>query len=190
MSRSTILGICTVFAFILILLATPAPYTQVQAQEGDSPLSTAPYPGSIATPTPEPTPEPKPEPSDYAKAALAYIVQRERLPLDEYVIITDDAPYYSWILQKQFQYVVIMDHKPNGPSFYLMVDVSNGEILDSIEVVQAEQATKKERYGNSPYAVQMSVSNICAYQTTAPVPLESVGGYRMHFAVLAHTAWP
>jgi Subtilase family/FG-GAP-like repeat len=147
MSRSTVLGIFTVFAFIFILLATPTPYTQVQAQEGDSPLSTAPYPGPIATPTPEPTPEPKPEPSEYAKAALAYIVQRERLPLDEYVIIAEDAPYYSWILQKQFQYVVITDQKPNGPTFYLKVDVSNGEILDSLEVVQAEQATKKERYG-------------------------------------------
>ena len=112
----------------------------------NSPLPT---PGTFSSPlpTPVPSPTPVPEPSEAAQKALAYIAQRRGISPQEMVVITDHPTVYP-SLGRKFQVVTILDTRPEGRFYSLLVDLDSGRIEEELAAIRAaEERAYLDRYG-------------------------------------------
>ena len=110
----------------------------------DSPLAT---PTPTRSVPPLPTPTPKPVPSEAAQQALAYIVQREGIPVEALVIVADHPTEYP-ASGREFQVVTLLDTRPEGQPWKLLVDLTNGRMEEDIStLLVAEARAHQARYG-------------------------------------------
>ncbi len=116
------------FAFFNSPLPTPGPF--------DSPI-----------PIPVSSPTPVPEPSEAAQKALAYIARRESIQPQDLVIITDHPTAYP-NLGRKFQVITVLDTRPGGRFYDLMVDLGDGRIEEDLATIrEAEEKVYIDRYG-------------------------------------------
>jgi len=99
------------------------------------------------SPLPTPTPTSSPRPSQFAQRALLHIAKREGIPL-EVLQVVDDHPTEYPNLGRQFQVVTILDNRPKGQVYKLLVDLRSGRVEEDISALLAEEARAHEsRYG-------------------------------------------
>lgn len=125
----------------------------------NSPLPT---PGTFSSPlpTPFPSPTPVPEPSEAAQKALAYIARRKGIPPQELVVVTDHPTVYS-NLKRKFQVVTILDTRPEGRFYSLLVDLDNGRLEEDLAAVRAaEERAYLDRYGKLEPALYRRLQEI------------------------------
>ncbi len=136
-----VLGLA-VFAFF----NRPSARTQVLSASFDSPLT---IPETFDSPLPTPTPSPTllRGPSEAAQKALHYIAQRGGISPQELVVVTDHPAVYP-NLGRKFQVVTILDIRPEGRFYSLLVDLDNGHIEEDLAAVrEAEEKVYLDRYG-------------------------------------------
>ena len=106
----------------------------------------------LATPTavfhsPLPTPTPKPALSDAARQALAYIAKREGIPGTSLDTVADHRTEYK-ALGRQFQVVTLVDRRPQGQVYKLLVDLRDGRIEEDISALMAAEGhAQQSQYG-------------------------------------------
>jgi len=125
----------------------------------NSPLPT---PGTFSSPlpTPVPSPTPVPGPSEATQKALAYIAQRRGISPQELVVITDHPTVYP-SLGRKFQVVTILDARPEGRFYSLLVDLDSGRIEEDLAAVRAaEERAYLDRYGKLEPALYRRLQEI------------------------------
>lgn len=107
----------------------------------------------LATPTPTrsvpllPTSTPEPVLSEAAQQALVYIAQREGIPVEALVIVADHPTEYP-ALGREFQVVTLLDIRPEGQPWKLLVDLTNGRMEEDISALLAAEARAHQaQYG-------------------------------------------
>ena len=94
----------------------------------------------LPTPTPQPpAPTPTPGPSQAAQVVLAYIANREGIPVDILRVIGDHPTEYP-NLGRQFQVVTALDARPQGQVYKLLVDLQSGRIEEDVSALLAAEA--------------------------------------------------
>jgi hypothetical protein len=98
--------------------------------------------------SPLPTPvSHRSSPSEAARKALAYIAQREGVPTEALAITADYSTEYP-ALGRKFQVVTLVDTRPEGQVYKLLVDLSTGRIEEDISALLAAEAQAHQtRYG-------------------------------------------
>jgi len=87
-------------------------------------------------------------PSEAAQKALTYIAQYEGIPTEVLVIVADVPTEYP-ALGQRFQVVTLMDNRPEGQVYKLLVDLSGGRVEEDISALLAAEAEARQaRYGN------------------------------------------
>ncbi len=87
------------------------------------------------------------QPSQAAQKALAYLSQREGIPLSSLVIATDHGAEYT-NTERKFQVVTLLDTRPGGKFYDLLVDLSTGNVIEDIASIwAAEDHAGAEKYG-------------------------------------------
>ncbi len=98
------------------------------------------------SPLPTPVP-PQPMPSEAAQKALAYIAKRENIPAEALTIAADHPTEYP-ALGRKFQVVTLLDNRPEGQIYKLLVDLADGRIEEDISALLAAEAQAHQaRYG-------------------------------------------
>jgi hypothetical protein len=125
-------------------------------QTGDSQLFSLAYPPPpTSPPTPYPPPgeggepmtTPQSTPSEAANLALEYITLRNNLSMETLVITADRTIHYP-SLGGAYQVLTILDTSPGGEVYKLLVDLSNGQIIEDISAVRdAEKQAYLSKYG-------------------------------------------
>ncbi len=119
--------------------ATPTqpPYPPPQA-----PTAVTPFP-TLRPSTPVPTPAP----SEAALAAQAHLAQRAGIPAAALVVVTDHSAHYP-NLDRSFQVVTLLDTRPAGRFYNLLVDLDSGQVIEDTESIwAAEEQAKAAKYG-------------------------------------------
>jgi hypothetical protein len=126
-------------ALAVIALGQTYPSVASKATLFDSPLP---------TPTPQlPIPTPTSGPSQAAQAALAYIANREGIPANVLSIVADHPTEYP-NLGRQFQVITVLDTRPQGQVYKLLVDLRSGQIEEDVSALLAAEARAHQaRYG-------------------------------------------
>lgn len=126
--------------------AYPAPHTNPNGSSDPA----SPYPPPVPTPEGEPVCRPVTwveEPSVAAQASLQYILDKESIPAECLAIIGDHPTEYVH-LGRKFQVVTLLDVRPYGDEFDLLVDLDSGEIIgDLAAMMDQEDAARFARYG-------------------------------------------
>jgi len=163
MNKRIVSNILVVFLVIVlaVLALRSLSITRVEAVSASfsSPL---PAPGSFNSPlpTPIPSPTPIPGPSVEAQKALTYIAQRESIPTQALVVVTDHATAYP-NLGRKFQVVTILDSRPGGRFYDLLVDSINGRIEEDLAAIrEAEERAYLDRYGRLEPALHKRLQEI------------------------------
>lgn len=147
----------TITISAVIALSQVHPSVASQAKLFDSPLPTPPpYPPSKTptsvpppvTATPQlPTPTPTSSPSQAAQRALTYIAKQEGIPIDALSIVADHSTEYP-NLGRQFQVVTVLDTRPQGQVYKLLVDLRSGRVEEDVSALLAAEARAHQaRYG-------------------------------------------
>jgi len=111
-------------------------------------------------PTPRPSPTPFPGPSKAAQKALAYIAQRRGISPQELVVVTDHPTVYP-NLGRKFQVVTILDTRPEGRFYNLLVDLDDGRIEEDLATIrEAEERAYLDRYGRLEPALYKRLQEI------------------------------
>ncbi|MGC8742230.1 MAG: hypothetical protein ACP5ON_11345 [Bacteroidota bacterium] len=137
--------VCVMIALAVIVLSSPTSDVVSQAKAHfESPLFYSPLP----KPTPQPVvPTPSPKPSQPAQEALLHLAKREGIPVEALQVV-DDHPTEYPNLGRQFQVVTIVDTRPQGQIYKLLVDLKSGRIEEDISgLLAAEARAYQERYG-------------------------------------------
>lgn len=130
-------------ALVIIALGQMHLDTATGATLFNSPLTTP----SLLFSSPLPTPTPKPVPSDAARKAIAHIAKREGIPIESLDIVADHRSDYP-ALGRQFQVVTMLDTRPQGQVYKLLVDLRNGRVEEDISaLLVAEARAHQSRYG-------------------------------------------
>jgi len=116
---------------VVIALGQTHPGVASRAALFDSPLPTL-------TPQP-PAPTPTPGPSQAAQGALAYIAHREGISADVLKVVADHPTEYP-NLDRQFQVVTVLDTRPQGQAYKLLVDLRSGRVEEDVSALQAAEA--------------------------------------------------
>lgn len=115
--------------------AYPAPATSVFSA----------YPPPSVSPTPAVLPAPKT--SAAAQKALEYIATREGIPV-EVLMIEDDHPTEYPSLGRKFQVVTLIDTRPDGQIYKLLVDMADNKIEENISaLLDSEAQAYESQYG-------------------------------------------
>lgn len=94
-----------------------------------------------------PTPTPISGPSQAAQTALTYIAKREGIPTDVLSIVADHPTEYP-NLGRQFQVVTILDTRPQGQVYKLLVGLRSGRVEEDVSALLAAEARAHQaRYG-------------------------------------------
>jgi subtilisin family serine protease len=101
----------------------------------------------LPTPTllPTSTPAAPPGPSAEAQKALAFIAQREAIPVERLAIVNEfrrDAA----LLGRTFQAVTILDLE-SGHFYQVLVDLNDGRVEERASIEEAEEQQYRARYG-------------------------------------------
>ena len=139
-----------------LVLFTALSINSIAAQSAASPISGLAYPPP-ATPNspvvyPPPSASPTPvtlpqKPSAEAQKALEYITKRDSIPAGA-LIIQDDHPTQYPSLGRKFQVVTLIDTRPKGQIYELLVDLANGKIEENISaLMKAEDQAYQSHYG-------------------------------------------
>lgn len=97
--------------------------------------------------SPLPAPISPPLPSEAARKALTYVAQYEGIPTEVLSIVADHPTEYP-ALGQRFQVVILMDNRPEGQVYKLLVDLSNGRVEEDIStLLAAEGEARQARYG-------------------------------------------
>lgn len=150
----------TVFTLAMTALVTIA---LAQTHPGVASRTTALFDSPLPTPTPQPpapTPPPTPGPSEAAQTALAYIANREGIPVDTLRVV-DDHPTEYPNLGRQFQVVTVLDTRPQGQVYKLLVDLQSGHIEEDISALLAAEArAHQSRYSKLQPALYQRLQNL------------------------------
>ena len=156
-------------ALAVIALGQTHPGIASRAALFDSPLPTP------TSQPPAPTPTPLPSPSQAAQVALAYIAKREGIPADLLSIVADHPTEYP-NLDRQFQVVTVLDTRPQGQIYKLLVDLRSGRIEEDISALLAAEARAHEaRYGKLQPALHERLQELNDDETL-PVAIWVVAG--------------
>lgn len=97
-----------------------------------------------------PLPTPVPSESAFSEAAqrgLAYISKRENIPIEALIVAADHLTEYP-VSGRKFQVVTLMDTRPEGQVYKLLVDLTSGQIEEDISALLAAEAQAHQaRYG-------------------------------------------
>jgi hypothetical protein len=126
---------------IVVVLSQMASSTTSRASSPDSPLPT------LTTQSPIPTPEVTPAPSQAAQMALAHIADQANIPADALEVVADHLTEDS-NSRRQFQVVTLLDTRPQGQVYKLLVDLQSGRIGEDISaLLAADDQAPQSRYG-------------------------------------------
>jgi hypothetical protein len=86
-------------------------------------------------------------PSEAARSALAYVAEREGIPVSA-LVIEDDHPTEYPASGRRFQVVTLVDERPEGEIYKLLVDLADGRIEENVSApLAAEAQAQQARYG-------------------------------------------
>jgi hypothetical protein len=126
---------------VVVVLGQIVSSTTSRASLPDSPLPT------LTTQSPVPTPEVTPSPSQAAQIASAYIAAQENIPADVLQVVADHPTEYP-NLGRRFQVVTLLDTRPQGQVYKLLVDLQSGQIGEDVSaLLAAEDQARQSRYG-------------------------------------------
>lgn len=78
---------------------------------------------------------------------MAYIAKREGIPIESLEIVADHRSDYP-ALGRQFQVVTVLDTRPQGQVYKLLVDLRDGRVEEDVSALLAAEARAHEsRYG-------------------------------------------
>lgn len=104
------------------------------------------------SPLPTPVP-PQPLPSEAAQKALEYIAKRENIPTEALTIAADHPIEYP-ALGRKLQVVTLLDDRPEGQIYKLLVDLADGRIEEDVSALLAAEAKAHQaRYGKLELAL-------------------------------------
>ncbi len=147
MKKQATLNPLLILAFVLLAgwVVTVLTQTSFASATFGSPLATPLFNSPL--PTPNPSPTPLPGPSVEAQRALAYIAQRRGIPAKDLVVVTDHPTEYP-NLGRKFQVVTVLDTRPDGRFYDLLVDLRSGYIEEDLSaLLAAEDRAYLARYG-------------------------------------------
>ncbi len=102
----------------------------------------------VVTPVPV-TPAPTQGPSEAALFALAYIAQRDNIPVES-LSIYEEYPVELPNIGRRFQMVILDDSRPEGKVYNLWVDRDTYEVIkdeDTAPILDAEERARQAKYG-------------------------------------------
>lgn len=105
----------------------------------------SPLPTPSRTPSPTSTPATPPGPSAEARKALAFIAQRERIPVEQLAIVNEfrrEAPLWG----QAFQAVTVLDLE-SGHFYQVLVNLTSGQVEERAAIEAAEAQQRRARYG-------------------------------------------
>jgi hypothetical protein len=146
LSKVFLFGISLFALLVLVghnpgLLASVATVTPTPGGLFTSPLPT---PMSL-TPQP-PAPVPTPAPSQAALAARDHLAQSQGIPVESLVIVNEQRTQYP-NLGRTFQAVKLLDIRPNGRFYALLVDLNDGKVIEDVDSIEAaEEHARVEKY--------------------------------------------
>jgi hypothetical protein len=133
--------ILAITILVVIVLGQIASNSTSRATLFESPSPT------LTTQSPVPTPEVTLGPSQAAQMALAYIAAQESIPADVLQVVTDHPTEYP-NLGRRFQVVTLLDTRPQGQVYKLLVDLQSGQIGEDVSaLLAAEDQARQSRYG-------------------------------------------
>jgi hypothetical protein len=117
--------------------------------------------GTAAVPPPESTQAPSPA----AQAALAYFAAAHDIPAETIVIAGDLFAEYPH-LQRQFRLVTLLDTRPFGKFYHLMVDLQTGEVIEDVASMDAaEQQAKISKFGKFEPALYEQLQDMAGIES-------------------------
>jgi hypothetical protein len=123
---------------------------------GSGPFQSPPGPPS----SPLPTATPQSAPSEAARKALAYIAGRKGIPSQALIVADDYSTEYP-ALGREFQVVTLLDTRPEGQIYKLLVDLADGRIEENLSSLQAAEAkSNQSRYGKLQPALYERVQTL------------------------------
>ncbi len=140
-----------------IVLLVALSINSIAAQNASSSASSSAYPPpATSTPPAYPPPSvsptpitlPPPKSSQAAQKALDYIVKRDGIPVEALTILDDRLIEYP-SLRRKLQVVTLLDTRPEGQVYKLLVDLASGRIDDDRSTsLDAEEAQAYQaKYG-------------------------------------------
>lgn len=144
-----------------VVVATALGYTNLGVSSAlglfQSPINVS----SSAFDSPLPTPVPsEPAFSEAVQRGLAYISKRENIPIEALIVAADHPTEYP-ALGRKFQVVTLMDTRPEGQVYKLLVDLTNGRIEEDISaLLSAEAQAHQARYGKLETALYERLQNL------------------------------
>ncbi|GIV89773.1 MAG: alkaline serine protease [Chloroflexus sp.] len=157
MNKQTFITVLLVLpALALSLLAFPAtlaPYTfdSPYPPPGTASPTLPPYPppqtpiSPLPTPSPILSPTPTPGPSAEAHKALAFIAQREGVPVARLVIVNEFRREAA-LLGRVFQALAVLDLE-SGRFYQVLVDLNSGQVEELAAIEEAEAQRYRAKYG-------------------------------------------
>lgn len=138
---------------LLAFPATPAPQTfdSPYPPPGTASPTLPPYPppqtpiSPLPTPSPLPSPSPTPSPSVEAHKALAFIAQREGVPVERLVIVNEFRREAA-LLGRVFQAITVLD-LDSGHFYHVLVDLNSGQVEEHAAIEEAEAQRYRAKYG-------------------------------------------
>ena len=122
------------------------PPPPVSPTSGSAPDGVGPYPPP-STPAPVPTPVPNQKLSPEAQKAVAYISEKEQID-PKFLVVDADHPTEYPNLGRRFQVVSMLDPRPGGEGYKMLVDLDTGEIItDIVSLDEEENAARFAKYG-------------------------------------------
>lgn len=108
-----------------------------------SPISA---PSALDSPLPTPVPS-EPVVSEAAQKGMTHISERENIPIEALIIAADHLTEYpAW--GREFRVVTLMDTRPEGQVYKMLVDLTSGRIEEDISALLAmEVQAHQARYG-------------------------------------------
>jgi len=91
---------------------------------------------------------------------LTYIAKREGIPTDLLSIVADHPTEYP-NLGRQFQVVTVLDTRPQGQVYKLLVDLRSGRVEEDVSaLLRAESRAHQSRYGKLQPALYERLQNL------------------------------
>lgn len=147
-------------AFSMVFIAAQNSSSAAPNLAYPSPATSTPpaYPPPSVSPTPITLPPP--ESSEAAHRALEYIATRDGIPV-EALIIQDDHPTEYRSLGRTFQVVTLLDTRPEGKIYKLLVDLADGRIEENISaLLDAEAQAYQSQYGKLQPALHLRLQEL------------------------------
>jgi len=87
------------------------------------------------------------QPSKESQVLKEHVAKREGILVDKLKLVSEHVRTYP-NLERGFQAAALLDTRPDGIFYHVMIDLKNGEIIDNISTIrEAESAAYFARYG-------------------------------------------